>query len=156
MQLSISCCHASLTWEQQLSSAAAAHPLADKGSSEYEGNVCAVAFHEQLHMKGLSSVSTAHCLTIRKQQDSTRNKTVIESLCEGNHVGGCLMQCASDRSRCNPSGPACWRSFHVRLGGHAACRCQARCPSCYCLDLTAKGLSQWRSLGQLLKWQAFC
>ena len=67
-------------------------------------------------MKGLSSVSTAHCLTIRKQQGSTRNKTVIESLCEGNHVGGCLMQCASDRSRCNPSGPACWRSFHVPAG----------------------------------------
>ena len=42
-----------------------------------------------------------------------------------------------------------------RLGGcHAACRCLARCPSCCCPTLTARGLTiEWQSVGWR-KWQA--
>ena len=57
----------SLTQEQQLHRVAAAHPLADKGSSKYEGDVCAVALHEQLQIAVLPLVSSVHCLTMRKQ-----------------------------------------------------------------------------------------
>ena len=77
----------------------------------------------------------------------------MKPLCEGNHVGCKVHLTAHIVAQLGQSGSGL---SMCRLGGHAACRCQARCPSCGCVDLSARvsPVSGGQLKGVMRKWSA--